>query len=237
MLTWVTSFLFGTSITDTVPALTFDVKIFLPSLVIAKKCVEVEARAAAPVQPIVSPRAVVNAYDTGTSEPTAHEPLLDALMAQTSPFVEQLEEALETQVVYGGSFGTNLCELGFLKEVDLARALGQHHGLPYASGEMVPDPNAVALAEKQFLDYNEVMPMRIDATRLTVAVLGPHQIEAVDALTGCRKSGLRRRHRVWRPARQIARIRSDDHRRKAWSKIPRPRRSVHAPDSGLPGRP
>lgn len=94
----------------------------------------------------------------------------------------QLEEALETQVVHGGRIGTNLVELGFLKEADLARVLGRLHNMPYAAGDMVPDPAALAIADLQFYDDQDVLPMRVDATRLTVAVLGPTQIKAIDAL-------------------------------------------------------
>lgn len=96
---------------------------------------------------------------------------------------DQLEEALETQVVHGGRLGTNLVELGFLKEGDLARVLGAQHHLPYASGEMIPDPAAMALASRQFYDDEDILPMRVDATRLTVAVLGTNQIKALDALS------------------------------------------------------
>lgn len=95
---------------------------------------------------------------------------------------EQVEEALETQVVHGGRLGTNLVELGFLKEADLARVLGRQHNLPYASGEMVPDPSALALFDRQFYDDEDVIPMRVDATRFTLAVLGPSQIKAIDAV-------------------------------------------------------
>ena len=94
----------------------------------------------------------------------------------------QLEEGLETQVVYGGRLGTNLVELGFVKEVDLARVLGRQHNIPFASGEMVPDPAAIAVAEAAFYDDKDVMPMRVDATKLTVAIMHPRQLEAVDAL-------------------------------------------------------
>lgn len=95
----------------------------------------------------------------------------------------QLEEGLETQVVYGGRLGTNLVELGFVKEVDLARVLGRQHNIPFASGEMVPDPAAVAVAEAAFYDDKDVMPMRVDATKLTVAIMHPkQQLEAIDAL-------------------------------------------------------
>ncbi|MFO0600103.1 MAG: hypothetical protein U0228_32640 [Myxococcaceae bacterium] len=94
----------------------------------------------------------------------------------------QLDEALETQVIHGGRLGTNLVELGFLKEADLARVLGHQHNMPFASGEMVPDPAALAVAKRQFYDDADVIPMRIDATRLTVAVLGPAQMKALDEL-------------------------------------------------------
>ena len=106
----------------------------------------------------------------------------ELLLAEKLVQKDQLEEALETQVVHGGRLGTNLVELGFLKEPDLARVLGKQHGLPFASGEMVPDPAALALVKPQFYDDEDVLPMRLDATRLTVAVLGPAQIKATDAL-------------------------------------------------------
>jgi len=94
----------------------------------------------------------------------------------------QLEEALETQVVHGGRLGTNLVEHGFLPEADLARVLGAQHKMAFASGVMTPDPHALKVAEPEWLDEHEVLPMRIDATRLTVAVLAPDQLEALDAL-------------------------------------------------------
>lgn len=106
----------------------------------------------------------------------------ELLLAEKLVQPDQLEEALETQVVHGGRLGTNLVELGFLQEADLARLLGKQHALPFASGEMLPDPTALALVSRQFYDDEDVLPMRIDATRLTVAVLGPAQLKATDAL-------------------------------------------------------
>jgi Type II secretion system (T2SS), protein E, N-terminal domain len=94
----------------------------------------------------------------------------------------KLEEALETQVIHGGRLGTNLVELGFLAEADLARVLGAQHQMPFASGQMVPDPQALALVNRQFYDDQDVLPMRVDATRVSVAVLGPQQHKALDDL-------------------------------------------------------
>jgi hypothetical protein len=94
----------------------------------------------------------------------------------------QLEEALEAQVIHGGRLGTNLVELGFLNEKELARVLGKKHSIAFASGEMIPDPTALALADANFLDDNDLVPMRVDATRITVALIDPTQLKAIDEL-------------------------------------------------------
>ncbi|TSC25826.1 general secretion pathway protein GspE [Corallococcus sp. Z5C101001] len=95
---------------------------------------------------------------------------------------EALEEALESQVVHGGRLGTNLVELGLLSEQDLAKVLGRLHNCAYASGEMVPDPKAVALVNLSEADDKEFLPMRSDATRLSVAVVNPHDFPTLDAI-------------------------------------------------------
>src|SRR3954471_19939077 len=88
----------------------------------------------------------------------------------------QIEEGLETQVVHGGRLGTNLVELGFLPEKELARMLGKQYGVAYASGEMQPDPIAMGFADASFFDDHDILPMRVEATRLTVAVMDPRRI-------------------------------------------------------------
>jgi len=95
---------------------------------------------------------------------------------------EGLEEALEAQVVHGGRLGTNLVELGLLSEQDLAKTLGQLHHTAFASGEMEPDPKALALVSANHADDKEYLPMRVDATRLSVAVVNPHDLETLDAI-------------------------------------------------------
>ncbi|NVJ20546.1 general secretion pathway protein GspE [Myxococcus sp. AM011] len=95
---------------------------------------------------------------------------------------EGLEEALEAQVVHGGRLGTNLVELGLLSEVDLAKTLGTLHNSAFASGEMVPDPKALELVPPNQADDKELLPMRVDATRLSVAVVNPHDFTTLDAI-------------------------------------------------------
>ncbi|WP_338865601.1 hypothetical protein [Myxococcus stipitatus] len=95
---------------------------------------------------------------------------------------EGLEEALEAQVVHGGRLGTNLVELGLVSEVDLARTLGTLLNCAFASGEMVPDPKALELVPTNQADDKELLPMRVDATRLSVAVVNPHDFTTLDAI-------------------------------------------------------
>ncbi|WP_426752852.1 hypothetical protein [Myxococcus sp. Y35] len=95
---------------------------------------------------------------------------------------EGLEEALEAQVVHGGRLGTNLVELGLLSEQDLAKSLGKLHNSAFASGEMVPDPKALELVSANHADDKEYLPMRVDATRLSVAVVNPHDFTTLDAI-------------------------------------------------------
>jgi hypothetical protein len=106
----------------------------------------------------------------------------DMLVEQRLCSMAQIEEALETQVVHGGRLGTNLVELGFLQEKDLARMLGKQHNVAYAVGDMQPDPAAMAFADHRFFDDNDMLPMRVEATRLTVAVMDPRRIDALDQL-------------------------------------------------------
>ncbi|MCP3064842.1 general secretion pathway protein GspE [Myxococcus sp. K38C18041901] len=130
---------------------------------------------------------------------------------------EGLEEALEAQVVQGGRLGTNLVELGLLSEQDLAKTLGALHNAAFASGEMVPDPKALELVPPNQADDKELLPMRVDATRLSVAVVNPHDFTTLDAIafkTGKRvvpvvipefrmNQLLRRYSKAFRPLRAI----------------------------------
>jgi hypothetical protein len=106
----------------------------------------------------------------------------ELLVAAKKITSEELDEALESQVLHGGRLGTNLIELGLINEQDLAAALGKLHNVPNAAGEMEPDPKALAMVDLDFADDKDLLPMRVDATRLSVAALNPHDFKTFDAL-------------------------------------------------------
>ncbi|MDC0708127.1 general secretion pathway protein GspE [Stigmatella sp. ncwal1] len=108
---------------------------------------------------------------------------LGELLIQEKLITRQgLEEALESQVVHGGRLGTNLLELGLLSEKDLARMLGQLHGCAHASGELTPEAQSLKLVNLNDADKRDYLPMRVDSTRLSVAVMNPHDYAMLDAL-------------------------------------------------------
>src|SRR5438067_6650122 len=95
---------------------------------------------------------------------------------------EGLEEALEHQVTQGSRLGTNLLELALVQEKDLARLLGKQMNCAFAAGEMNPDPRALAEVDPNFCDDKDILPMRVEQTRITCAVLDLHDIGSLDAV-------------------------------------------------------
>ncbi|HEY3452834.1 MAG TPA: hypothetical protein VGK67_41200 [Myxococcales bacterium] len=130
---------------------------------------------------------------------------------------DQLDEALEAQVLHGGRIGTNLVELGHVTEEQLARALGAQHRVVCAFGEIVPAAEALPLVHPNVCDDKDVLPARLDGHKLYLLVLDPDDIEARDQIavsTGLRvmpvvvcefrMAQLLRRHcKAFRPVREV----------------------------------
>ncbi|HZH03747.1 MAG TPA: hypothetical protein VEY30_08190 [Myxococcaceae bacterium] len=93
-----------------------------------------------------------------------------------------VEGALESQIIHGGRLGTNLIELGWVDERAVAAALGEQHRMAFAFGEMVPEPDALKWVVPAFAEKNELLPLRVTATRLTVALVNPKNLNALDTL-------------------------------------------------------
>jgi hypothetical protein len=115
--------------------------------------------------------------------PTQGRTRLGELLVREGKISEaDLKEALEAQVIHGGRLGTNLLELGLVDEPTLAAALGKQLGVQHASGKMEPDPKALELISAEEADDRDVLPMRVDPTRVSVAVLNPGELGTLDAL-------------------------------------------------------
>lgn len=97
---------------------------------------------------------------------------------------EQLRLALERQVIFGGRLGTNLVELGIIKEFELSEFLSKFNRVPAV------DPQELISADKEIVSsisietarkYNAI-PFKVDRKRLYVAMLEPRSISQVDEL-------------------------------------------------------
>ena len=95
---------------------------------------------------------------------------------------EELEEALRYQVIYGGKLGTNLIEMGLVDEGDICLALSRQLGIPYVDAEqlMALPPGTLKLIPKELVEKYRVIPLRLDKNRLSLVMLNPVDLAAID---------------------------------------------------------
>jgi len=97
----------------------------------------------------------------------------------------QLGEALKSQVLYGGRLGTNLIEMGFLEENELAGFLSRKLGLPCVPPEqlMSVTPDVIRLVPKELAENYQIVPLALDKKRLTLAMLDPSDLPLMDEIS------------------------------------------------------
>lgn len=97
---------------------------------------------------------------------------------------EQLDRALESQRLYGGKLGTNLVELGFIKDIELARFLAKQLQMEAATPHDFEDiaQSAIALVPKDFVLQHKLIPLKMDH-KLRVAISDSHDLAAIDQLS------------------------------------------------------
>ena len=109
------------------------------------------------------------------------EKLGELLLREGLIVADQLEEALRSQRIFGGSLGSHLLQLGYLEEDALARALGRIYGVPIARrAELVSaPPEVVALLPPEFSRRHRALPFKLDGHRLHLALQNPADSLAV----------------------------------------------------------
>lgn len=100
-----------------------------------------------------------------------------------TPF--QLEETLKGQAIFGGRFGTNLVEMGYLDERDLAEFLSQKTGVPHAAPEQLLDIHAdvIKLISYDYVKKYRVVPIELNKRKLTLAMVDPTDFHAIDEIS------------------------------------------------------
>lgn len=97
----------------------------------------------------------------------------------------QLEETLKSQVIFGGRLGTNLIEMGYVEEDELVEFLCNKLRFPYALPEQLLSipPEIIKLIPKEIAEKYKVIPLSRDKKRLTLAMLDPTDLSAIDAIS------------------------------------------------------
>ena len=104
---------------------------------------------------------------------------------------EQLEEALEAQKTSsaGKLLGEVLQELGYCTDDQIAEAMAEDYGLPFAKiSAHLTDPKVLDVLPVEFLEENIVLPLFKIREELTLAVSEPSNVYLLDEvtrLTGC----------------------------------------------------
>jgi type IV pilus assembly protein PilB len=93
----------------------------------------------------------------------------------------QLDQAIAQQKVEGSRLGTILTKLGWVKEEDVSRCLGEQYGIPYIDldSHTIP-PEVIRLIPPGIVQKHLVIPIGKAGTTLTMAMADPTNVFAVD---------------------------------------------------------
>lgn len=114
------------------------------------------------------------------------------LLSRSIITAEQIENALAFQRNSGNKklLGEVLVELGYCTENQIASALAEAYGLPYAAiSPKLCDPSIVELLPREFLEEHAVLPLFKVRNILTIAVSEPSNVfllDEIERLAGCR---------------------------------------------------
>jgi hypothetical protein len=98
---------------------------------------------------------------------------------------QQLDQAVQCQVLFGGRLGSNLLELGFVTEDQLRDLLVEKGKLPAVGRERLADLSAdlIKLVPRGLASKHKLVPVSLAEGVLSVAMLDPYRESAVRALT------------------------------------------------------
>lgn len=96
----------------------------------------------------------------------------------------QWDEAVKSQLIYGGSLGTNLVELGLMDLSNLGQALSDTFHIPLATDAEAEAVTAetLALLKPELARTHLAFPLALEGRRLRVAMADPQDPKHVDAL-------------------------------------------------------
>ncbi len=97
----------------------------------------------------------------------------------------KLDEAINSQVVFGGRLGTSLIELEYIDEKTLSRVLSKQHRVPFVETEIFTkiDPNAIKAIPRKLAAKYKVIPIKLEDKKLHLLMLDPSDLSARDEIS------------------------------------------------------
>jgi|GEM_PF-3252620 len=132
---------------------------------------------------------------------------------------QQLEEALNAQLIYGGKLGTNLVEHGFVSEEFLTSFLSKQCNVPAVDSKQLEDISSTVIEtiSPELAGKHKLIPFRKIKRRLDVALVDPTNLKTLDEVVF--KTGLMVRPHV---ASEVTVVRCLER----YYQIPKPRRYI-----------
>src|SRR5215467_4797859 len=95
----------------------------------------------------------------------------------------QLDEALRRGASTGERIGEALVGLGYISERDLLKTLAQDADIPFLEPrELVVDPTIIGQVPAALARTNNVVPLRLEAKGLLVAMANPFDVGVIRSL-------------------------------------------------------
>jgi len=109
----------------------------------------------------------------------------ELLVARGKLTGEQLQKALQAQMIWGGHLGTNLIELGYLTEDELGEILAEAHSVRYAPYDMLQEIPSSILSSipRGLVEKYKIIPFRFDGKKLHLVMLTPQDLMALDEVS------------------------------------------------------
>jgi len=127
----------------------------------------------------------VDIPETQLKNHVLHRRLGDDLIAEGLLALDQLEEAIEYQCIYGGKLGTSLVELGIVEEDQLAKVLSQQLRLHYIKPELLMNvpKETLQLVPREIAIKYKVVPYHKEGRRLFLAMTDATNLTFIDDLS------------------------------------------------------
>jgi len=104
----------------------------------------------------------------------------ELLIADGICTLQQIQDAVQSQVILGGRIGTNLIELGAIDEKTLVTYLSRQYGVHGVHGEVEPDIEALALMKASDVSRLMLIPFRKENKKLYLVTVDPRNLLALD---------------------------------------------------------